>query len=185
VLDAYLSLYGELYSFKTRVLNTACLIELNQTKRVSGISVTRPEVVKPGQRRAHFRVSLAAVETVPIELHTTGEIDPNVCPVDARVLEGTLVDLSLGGASVRVEGVSYTSFTLGDMLFAQFTIPDFLENTVMLMTVRHARPILDGAAVRLGVQFEAWPDEPHYRATLHSLQRFLAAMQRRQLRRAG
>jgi c-di-GMP-binding flagellar brake protein YcgR len=185
VLDAYLSLYGELYAFKTRVLQTACVIELNAQKRVSGMSVTRPESVKPGQRRAHFRVSLAAIDPVPMDLHMTGDIDPNVCPIDARRFEGTLVDLSLGGASIRVEGLSYTSFKLGDMFFAHFTISEFLDDTVMLCTVRHARPILDGAAVRLGVQFEPWPHERNYRLTLQSLQRFLAAMQRRQLRRSA
>jgi c-di-GMP-binding flagellar brake protein YcgR len=185
ILDVYLSLYGTLYTCRVQVISSNCIVALNEQKRVTGMSVTRPAIVKPGQRRAYYRVSLAALDPVKVRMHRTGDIDPNLCPVDATRIQGHLVDLSLGGGSVRIDGMSYTSFGFGKEWFLNFTIPDWIDDARLLTTVRHVRSIVDGTAVRLGLQFSVWPDEHQYRLSLQALQKFLAAMQRRQLRRSA
>ena len=184
-LEAYISYCDMLYMFKTEVISPACLVRLNKQKRVNGMSLSRPGRVKPGQRRAHFRVSLACSEPVHVRLHAASYVDPEICPLDARRVHGMLVDVSLGGASVLINGVGYSTFNVGDLFFMSFTLPEDEREFMYLVRVRQTRPIPDGTACRLGIQFENWPTERDLRLQQQLLQQFITQMQRAGLRQAG
>jgi c-di-GMP-binding flagellar brake protein YcgR len=184
-LSVYFALDEQLYMFRARVVNEELLVKLNEHKMVLGIALTRPDGLESGQRRLSYRVSLAAADEIAVDLHGASSADPNACPLNARRFSGRLVDLSLGGAALRVRGAVHTSFRHGECFFMSFELPGEEGELRCLAQVRQSRDIQNGAATRLGVRFIPWPTETSIRQQQVVLQRFVTKVQRARLKRAS
>lgn len=184
-LDVYFSADDTLHHFSTQVLQSGVVVSLNASRRVVGMALMTPKSVNAGQRRQNFRIGLASADEIAVDLHTASASDPNACPIDARHFSAKLVDLSLGGAAVRVRHAVYSSFHVGECFFMSFYLPGEPAEVRCLAQVRQTRDILDGAATRLGVHFLRWPTAAAMRQHSLTLQRFITRMQRAMLKRAG
>ncbi|RMH26509.1 MAG: hypothetical protein D6692_09055 [Planctomycetota bacterium] len=82
VLEAYFQANGDLYTFRTRVLEMDTPVQLNDTLVVKGMKVAAPKSVEKGNRRRIYRQSFAVAESpvdaevwaVPEHLLTTEQM---------------------------------------------------------------------------------------------------------------
>lgn len=184
-IDAYLVLADTRYAFRSLVTELGCIVEINDRKRVVGIVIRRPANIRPGQRRSGFRVGLLGVDAIEPRLHTAIADDRGICPVDAHVFTATLVNLSIGGAGLRVDRADGVQLKLNDPLFMTFFLPGEEEEFYFLTEVRQTRPIDGENAMRAGLKIKAWPTRRDLERTQQRLQRYITEVQRRKLRRAG
>ncbi len=175
--EAFFQVHDTIFTFSTTVLETDCATRLNHHKFVVGLAISKPEALKIGQRREHFRTSLACEQEISCTLHEAGPGDANQVPIEAKRFTGRLVDASGGGVGVILDG-TIARFTLYDHLFLEFFLPGERQPFCALVEVRQARPTLNDTAVRLGLMFVAWPDQPTFTRTLMPLHHYLNKVQR-------
>lgn len=185
ILDAYFSLHGILYWFRTTVLSPEHHVELNARKRVIGMSIAFPRSVKPGQRRRSYRASTLGIGEIIVHLHTTDKEMPDVTPIDAGQYRGLLVDVSVGGVGLAIEQHTYSHFHVGDVMFLRLPLPERPMPFYLVTQVRQSRPLHEDGGARLGLQFECWPSQRAFSAMERELQRFVTDLQRRQVRRSA
>jgi len=185
VIDVYVGLDGELYRFTARISRPQFIVELRERKTLIGMAIERPVRAAAAQRRNHFRVLLAAMEPICVTLHDGAHEPIGSAPLDAARYAGELVDLSMGGASVRVNDHPTGSLQINDRLYCAFTLPQEASETIVLSHVRQRRSIADTSALRIGLQFVGWPDQRSFEREQDRLQRFVARVQRERLKKAG
>jgi len=171
---------GVRWAFRTQVSRPLLLVTLNEELRVRGMALQLPDQITEQQRRAEFRLSLAARDSVA-DLHTTAPGDVTVCPLDAELFEGRLTNISVGGLCLLVSRQCRKSFFLGELFYACFRLPDLDQECVLPVEVRNHRRVAESGATLVGVRFVAC-DPAHTSAQLNLIQRFVAVEQRRLLR---
>lgn len=181
-VSAYLLLNGTRYAFRSRVLNTKCWVQLNNTMRVPGIAILRPKRVQEHQRREDYRVLLAGTDPLHVDLHEADADNPDVCPMTAARFSGRVIDLSRGGMCLCVERERRQRVVTGEYYFVNGVIPDGEGEIAMLVEVRHFGTIARTGAWRLGVRFTSW-NRPFTKPFIHRVARYCAEVQRRCLRR--
>lgn len=147
VLEAFFQSEGDLYTFRTRVLEMDTPVRLNDTLVVKGMKVAAPSVVERGNRRRIYRQSFAVAESpvdaevwaVPEHLLTPDQVaalvrDESEQPqapgteegADAWVFEPDAADASRPGAIVAP------------------TPRDIVRSSVPGLTLAQLRPLMDG-----------------------------------------
>ena len=184
-LEGYLLINEVRYAFKSRVRELDAMVRINAEKRTVGMVIDRPDSVVEGQRRTHFRVSVIANEPIQIQIHGAIPGSSGACPVDAHVFEASLVNLSVGGAGLRVSPIDCRTIRVGDDLFMTFHLPEEDQEFYFLTEVRQIWAIPGDAAKRVGVKIKPWPSPRDIRRTQQRLQRYITQVQRARLRRAG
>jgi c-di-GMP-binding flagellar brake protein YcgR len=169
------------YAFRARVAKPLVLVRLNDEQQVVGMALRLPAEVREEQRRSAYRVTIAG-QGIRVDLHQVNRDDPTGCPVDADRFSGQLANISAGGVCVLVESSERARPQPGDTFCIQFGLPDIPVPFVLPADVRHASPIHDGQAVRVGLCF-LWCDLFDTRSQVVRISKFVAAEQRRQLRR--
>jgi c-di-GMP-binding flagellar brake protein YcgR len=164
LLTVYFFVNGVRHAFQTRVVQSEQIIELNERKRVLGVSVTRPSRIDERQRREDFRVSLACTGPVPIDFHEQPSLESNQCPINAKRFKGVMVDVSRGGLAAIVDLSEHDLFKPGDLFFVTAILPYGIGETVLPVEVRQVRLVRDDSASRVGFRFPAWEPrvtQPH------------------------
>lgn len=183
-VTAFFAHEGAHQMFQTSVVKARCVLRLDEAQRVLGIVLVIPPRVRPGQRRAHYRVLLAGSEPIVVSLHRALPLGDGGLSPEPTGLHGWLVDASGGGLSVRLWSRPPQRPALYDRYFARFILPEEGPEICVLCELRQIRPILDGAALRLGLMMLPWPTAAHLNRQVQPLMRFLAAVERRQIRSA-
>lgn len=183
-VDAYFQIDDELYTFATAITRLDVPVRLNAEKRTFGAEIATPEAIKRGQRRGAFRTSLALHDPLTVRLHRTDVEAPDRTPVNAHHFTGLMTDASDGGFGVRIDNVPYTRFSLYDLYFLAFRLPDDHEDAVALCELRQTREIRGGESAKLGFLVLPWPSQRHLNRISQPLQRYLMEIQRR-TRKAG
>jgi len=180
---AYVKLQDEMYVFETSILETHCFVRLNESKRVPGISISRPTVIKRGQRRQYFRTTLVGSYSLPASLYAATESEPVASLLDGPRYHNTLLaDASEGGVSVVVPDVPSFRFDRFQRFFVRFPVPEPTVVVEFLGEVRSLRELHDGRDTRLGLMSLPWPSQAFLTRTLRPLSRFLTDVQRSQRR---
>ena len=183
-LDVRLRLNDLFYSFKSDVQDVSRLLRLNERKKVIGMVISRPhEVHVAQQRRSHFRVRLLDDDPVVLDLHEAVAGGSGTCPIDALRFRADLVNLSAGGAGVRIPKEWAGNVCVGDLLFSTFTLPEEDGAFSFLVTVREVFPVPETGAERVGLQILDWPNPRDVERTRQRLQRSLTRVQRTRLKR--
>ena len=182
VLSVYFVLGGTRYGFRSRVIRSQCMVRLNANHQVVGMAVAFPSEVREQQRRADFRLSLAGHGTMIAEVHQGARETGGSAPIDAQRFIARLLNISAGGVGLLVDAQEARGWHPGDMFFISFQLPDEESEFQMMTELRHHRPIHDGLSTVAGFQFVPWPIVP-MQTHVRQIGRFIAAEQRRQLRR--
>lgn len=172
---------GTRYAFQTRVVAPLTLVRLNDEQQVVGMSFGLPSEVRKQQRRSTYRVAVIS-QAIRVDLHPVSREDLTCCLLDADRLSGWLANVSAGGLTLFLEMTQPARFQLGDAFCVQFALPDVPEPMVLPAEVRHVSRIHDGQAVRVGLCFLPC-DLYDTRSQVVRISRFVAAEQRRRLRR--
>ncbi len=184
-LDAYFQEGDNIFTFVAKVENTKCKLKLNATKVVTGMKLARPKTLELGQRRQHYRTSLALQEPIPVAIHRTDRDDPTSTPVTAHHFDGQLLDGSGGGVGVRVDVDTAGRFDIFDRYFVSFTVPGEDAPLLLLCELRQAREIRSGRSVKLGLQVLDWPSARRAELAMRPFTQYLTAVQRAKLKAAG
>ena len=169
------------WAFDSCVRKLNRIVRLNARHRVVGMAIAVPTELKLLQRRRDYRVSLASVGIdCAVALESTEH--EHACDLKAKVLRGTISNLSSRGAAVVIDSVSSRQFPFGRHVFLAFRLPEHEEEFLLRAEVRHAREVRGRGNVVVGVRLLAMPlcDMKAVRSTLA---RFVAEEQRRKLRR--
>ncbi|MFQ5490906.1 MAG: flagellar brake domain-containing protein, partial [Phycisphaerae bacterium] len=102
-VDIHFLLTGTRYAFRTRITRPACYVRLNASQQVLGAAAALPDEVKIQQRRADFRISLAARGDISILIHGGTDADGGSCRIDQPRVVGRLLNISAGGLGVRCD----------------------------------------------------------------------------------
>ena len=171
---------GNRYVFRTRIADPWTSVRLNAKQRVAGVALRIPDRISTQQRRADYRVSLAA-GPVDVRLH---EVDPNdmtLCPILAARFTGRIANLSAGGFGVFVQQVQRGVMEPGERYCAQFALPGEPDPMVLFVEVRNVRTNRDRKVHLVGMRFLPCAAVRTARQ-IAAVQRFIVAEQLRQIR---
>ncbi len=177
-VDAFFTHNDTMYTFRTKVKALRKKIDLNQSTRIVGAVLEAPPSLGEGQRREDYRVSVAALDPIPVYIHETDNADPNSCPLNVRRWTGQLFDVSRGGLAVRIEGPTRFFLRVARLCFLTFDLPGHNVNLAFLAECRHMRDIPGHDAGIAGFQFLRWPDMGVMRSQLANIGRFTADVER-------
>jgi c-di-GMP-binding flagellar brake protein YcgR len=169
LIDAYFTYNNAIFHFRTRVVSSAGVVQLNRQKVVVSLTLAPPQRVEPGQRRGVYRVPFAARAQIPVHIWELDAEDPSMeagpsspppesQPAGEAHYTGMLVDASDTGLGVVLSDVAHTRFKVFQRLQVRFALPDDPEPMCFTCEVRHTREVHEGAA-RLGLLFDTTPRE--------------------------
>lgn len=181
-LLVYFPLGGVRYAFRSHVVRSQCLVQLNARQRVMGMAVAFPSEVREQQRRADFRLSLAGHGAMIAEVHQGLPGDGGSAPIGAKRFSARMVNISAGGVGLLIDARETRDWRLGDTFFVSFHLPDVEAEFQMMTEFRHYRRIHDGLSAVAGFRFIPWP-LVSTKAQVRHILRFIAAQQRCRLRR--
>lgn len=187
-ITAYFMLNDVRYAFETTVTRRHVPIMLNRRRRVVGIVVRAPQQVVQSQRRSDFRVTMLYRTPLAARVHVATP-GTDTTPLDARVLDGMIVNMSAGGLALVVPAAEGRGISVGDELFVSFVVPaedeEPDEHYEFRAQVRQVRPISEGISLRFGLQFLPWPEARFLQRMQDRLRRLLSRAEREKLRRAS
>ena len=183
--DAYMALQESRFAFQSQVVDLQRLMQLNRKMRVIGIVIARPTSIKEGQRRAYFRASLLGNRTVCANVHASSLEAEGAAPINAQPFTAEMINLSVGGVALNVDIEHGRKIRIGDELFIGFDEPGEDQEYMLLAEVRQTRKIAEDTAVRLGMQFKAWPSAAHLRRVQRDMQKFITRLQRASLKKSA
>lgn len=180
-ITLHVALGGKRYQFSSAIIATERSIHLNARQCIPGIALQRPVVLTPSQRRSHLRVSMVGYD--PISVNLVQACDPSIaaCPIDATLVHGWMVDLSVGGMSVLIDRRVLPKASRGDRFFVSYRLPDIEDEFLIHTTVRHARDVASSESIRLALRFQPW-DGQRLTHDQRRLSRFVTDHERRMLR---
>jgi c-di-GMP-binding flagellar brake protein YcgR len=181
-ITVHIQINGRRYQFQSRIEDDRRLVPLNARQTVPGLALARPTEISESQRRGHFRISLVAYDPVNVDLAYAEVGIPDACSLSGGVVRGWLVDLSVGGVSVMLDGRITPRAATGDRFYLSFQLPEMSGPFYMLGSVRHWREVPKSKSVRIGFSFRAWGGSPLV-AEQQRLSRFISSHERRVLRR--
>ena len=183
-ITVHVSQNGCRFQFDSVIQKARHPVQINKRTRVPGIVLRLPVSITESQRRGHYRVSLAAKDTIVVGLARSHPDVPGACPVNADVLQGRMVDLSTGGAAVLVDEAAGAKLQVGQLWFLTFGLPDVSDEFCMFSSIRHMRVIESSDSTRIGFVFRSWAGR---RLTVDQrlLARSVADFQRQSLRARG
>ena len=146
------------------------------------MAVAFPAQVKQQQRRGDFRLSLAGYDDLTAAVHAGTVAHGGAAPIDAPRFVARLLNISAGGVCALFDGPGTRKWQTGDVFFFTFTLPGIEAPFVTANQLRHLRRIHDGQSTVAGFKFLPWP-LVSMKSRVQEITRFIAAEQRRQLRR--
>ena len=145
--------------FKYLFDSTAQAIELNGTQ--CQISLHFPDKVQRVERRAYHRQPVPADTTVKVLFWHRGYLDESENTPGEVYWQGTLLNLSAGGARFEIEIEHKEHFKIGQILGIQFTPMSYQKPLLLESHVKYAEEQSDKKHFRIGVEFlglEASPE---------------------------
>ena len=173
---------GVRYAFRTRVVRCHCPVRLNATQQVAGIALAMPSEVLEQQRRADFRLSLSGCEVIQAEVHFGSPEGGGSAPIDALRFSTRLINISGGGVGLLVDAQEVRKWILRDTFFVSFCLPDVEGEFRMMAELQHERRIRERSSAVAGFKFLPWP-LVSLKTSVRQILKFIAAQQRRQLKR--
>jgi len=177
-IDVYTHVLRENITFKSEVMNNNYLIQINKTTTTRGIQITRPSKIWFSQRRNDFRVSMASMTSVQVDVHNVMRDNSEMTSLVAIRAVGRLINVSTGGCAIVLPKERCRQFKSGDILWVGFVLPDIPSPLIFQSELCQIFPVLEGRAMRLGIRFNEWPTPARYLRMQHPIEKFAADAQR-------
>lgn len=180
-VKVYFSRDQEFYAFDTTVRRSVVSVDLNKRKRVTGMVLALPAELVRQQRRQDFRVSLSRHE-LAVTCHDLPEGETAAAPRDAWQYTGRLVNISRGGVAAIFDASAVQGLAARTSLFLICQLPEIDAPVLLPVEVRNIRRVHEGQKRVVGLVYID-TDNPLFRAAYQLIDEFIAAEQRRQLRK--
>lgn len=177
---AYFGIHGKTYTFDTKIVHISRLVDLNQKKIIVGMDLVIPPEIVQQQRRGDHRIAVAGSYPMEAVIYAACEEEPGSVALDVTRFNGKILNLSRGGASVRIEEKDRILCYLNKWYYLSFLIPDTKQESLFLAEIRHIEKIPRGG-IRIGLQFLRWLNPTQAHENLGNLTKFLVAAERRLL----
>ncbi len=181
-ITVHVAVNGVRYQFDSMIEDADRMVRLNNRQHVPGIALRKPLVITDSQRRAHLRVSLAGYDPINVNMVRPDPVVRDACPIDAELISGWMVDVSVGGVSVLVDHRVVPTTQNREQFYSTFTLPGVAEEFCMLGSVRHVRVVEASDSLRVAFSFRPWNGR-NFKSDERRLSRFVADHERRLLRR--
>ncbi len=172
---------GTRYQFDSVIVDQRAWIQLNNEQRIPGIVLRKPKEIARSGRRSSYRVSLAGIDPIQIELSRGHPDIRDACLLSPGVFGGRMLNLSADGVAVLVDCRDLQTAERGDRYFLGFSLPGVEERCCQLAEVRHVMNIDVSESIRLAFAFVQWGGRILSREQ-SILSRFITEQQRRLLR---
>ncbi|NLW83849.1 MAG: PilZ domain-containing protein [Phycisphaerae bacterium] len=133
------------------------------------IGLEMPDKIEKLPRRAYEREPIPAGMTVRAFFWHRGHKNNSEQPPKEDYWQGTLYNLSAGGAMIRVEQEQRDFFSLGQLVGVQFTPMSYQKPLLLEGHVRHLQALNSENALLVGVEFLGLEASPEGREILHRL----------------
>lgn len=180
-ITVHVSIRGARYLFDSVIVDQSARIQLNSEQRIPGIVLRRPKKISKSERRSSYRVPLAGIDPIQIELARGHPDIHDACLLSPGVLGGRMLNLSAGGVAVLLDRRDLRTAKRGDRYFLGFSLPGVEERCCQLAEVRHVKNIEVSESIRLAFAFVQWGGRMFNREQ-NILSRFITEQQRRRLR---
>ena len=180
-ITVHVFLRGARYQFGSVILDQRAWIQLNAEHRIPGIVLRRPNEMVRSERRFYYRVSLAGIAPVRIELAKAHPDHHDACLIEPGVFGGRMINLSAGGMAVLIDRRDLRTAKHNERYFLTFALPGVDEPCCQLAEVRHVQRIESSGSIRLAFAFARWGGR-NYGREQNILSRFIVEQQRRLLR---
>lgn len=173
---------GARLQFESVVLDANRRVYVGRRQSVPGMAIRLPESVTESQRRSHLRISMVGYDPVVVSMVAPEGAEKLACDIEADVLCGWMVDLSVGGVSLLLDSRTCPGIRERESYFLTFTLPGEEEPLPMFGEVRHVRVVEGSDSVRIALRFRDWCGKRLIQDQ-QRISRFVAEHQRRMLRR--
>lgn len=180
-ITVHVFIRGARYRFDTVIVDQRAWIQLNSGQRIPGIALRKPKEISRSERRSSYRVSLAGIDPIQIELAWGHPDIRDACLLSPGVFGGRMLNLSAGGVAVVIDRRDLETAERGDRYFLGFSLPGVEEPCCQLGEVRHVMNIEASESIRLAFAFVPWGGRIFSREQ-SILTRFITEQQRRLLR---
>lgn len=180
-ITVHVSLRGARYQFDSVILEEKTWIQLNSEHRIPGIVLRRPNEIVRSERRFWYRVSLAGIAPIQIELARAHPEYLDACLLEPGVFGGRMLNLSGGGMAVLIDRRDLGTAKHNERYFLSFSLPGVEEPCYQLAEVRHVQHIESSDSIRLAFAFLRWGGR-NLASEQRVLCRFIVEQQRRLLR---
>ncbi len=181
-ITVHIMLRGYRYQFDSMIEEDNRRVPLNARQTVPGIALRKPDTIVESQRRAYLRVSMVGYDPINVYLAHPHPHIPDTCSIDAKIITGCLLDLSVGGILVLVDQQILRSVKSGERFFTAFALPGDAGEFNLLASVRHSSIVANKQSLRLGLSFHPWRGQ-EFKYDQRRISRYVAEHQRRMLRR--
>ena len=145
VIEAYFQHDGQVYQFRSRVIEMDTPVQLNDTMVVRGMRIAAPRSIERGNRRSIYRQSFASVQppvdvqawAVPLDLLTPDQ-RAHLAPIDVTQIPAVMGEIE----GFRIER--------GVRIMTGIAPADTLFESVRGLTLDQVRPVLRTPAHWLG-----------------------------------
>ena len=180
-ITVHVFIRGARYQFESVIVDQSAWIQLNSEQRIPGIVLRKPKEISRSERRSSYRVSLAGIDPIQIELAWGHPDIRDACLLSPGVFGGRMLNLSAGGVAVLIDRRDLRTAKPGNRYFLGFSLPDVKERCCQLGEVRHVMNIEVSESIRLAFAFVPCGGRMFSREQ-NILTRFITEQQRRLLR---
>lgn len=181
-VEAHLTIDGTRYRFKTALESKPRLAQLNRETTVRAVALRKPRQLENAQRRAHFRINVFEGTPIHATMVAQRSKDCHVCPIDAKVINGVLINLSVGGLCVLVDDAEPSDIKIDRNYYVCLPLPHDDRELLMLAKVRHHALVKKSGSLRVAMAFLPW-DGSNLAIDQRNISRFVAIFQRAALKR--
>lgn len=180
-ITVHLVIRGARYQFESAIVDLHSWVQLNSEQRVPGIVLNRPTEITRSERRSDFRVSLAGLAPISVEMARGDPEIQDACLIEPSPVCGRMLNLSAGGAALLLDLRSLRSSKRGERFFMTFSLPGIEKDFCLLGEVRHALIVEASESIRLAMAFRQWGGR-RFGQDERLITKFITERQRRLLR---
>lgn len=180
-ITVHLVIGGVRYQFDTVVVEHRNWVELNSEQLVPGIVLRKPSEIARSERRADYRVSLAGISPIDVEM-VRGDPDVrDACLWEPGRIGARMLNISAGGVALLATRRQLRSAKRGERYFLSFDLADADEGFCVLAEIRQVFFVEASDSLRLALAFREWGGR-HFRYDQRRITKFITEQQRRLLR---
>ncbi len=165
------------WEFRTKVIEHTTF-DLNSRVQVPAVRIGMPKLVRNGQRRDFFRVSVAGADLSPVVMQPVEDDGETPC---GEPFETEMLNLGGGGLGVQMRGGQAVELVRNARYLCRFELPTHRSPIEVVAELVHLERGPTGKAY-LGLRFE-FPSEPLREMVSDLICHFSAWHQRRQIQR--
>lgn len=183
-ITVFFALNNDRFFFESKILRKSTFT-LAGKRSVAAFEITYPNLLKNGQRRMFFRVSVPQGKPICVECGVIGNKkewlaqEPGAWNFPTHIeFEGRIVNISVGGVLLAVKNSGGPAPVVGTKMGMRFALKSDETPIVLKGIVRRIEDRPSGEENRFGIEFIDIGEKFEYKLAINRLYRYVAERQR-------